>query len=149
MTDNTRQVPSAFFESLRTLGASCVALVGNRFELMVVEFREQQAYGKQVLLLCLASALLLSSTSLLLALWVVIVFWDTHRVLAITIVTLFYLLASLTALMQLYKKTANSPEPFAATLKEFSNDMSLFRPGDDSVSPRVDSVVLQDKKTDE
>ncbi|HQQ63246.1 MAG TPA: phage holin family protein [Pseudomonadales bacterium] len=129
------QVPSAFFESLRTLGVSCLSLVSHRVELMVLEFREQQEYGKQLLLSGIACALLLSTTLLLLALWVVIVCWDTHRVLAISGVCVFYMGMSLLMVLQLYRQLRNSPKPFAASLEEFSRDLALLRTGTDSAVP--------------
>lgn len=129
MPDDTRATdkPGNFADSLRTLGAACLEIAGIRFELATVEWQEQREYLKKMLLLAAICLLLFSAGLLLLALLIAIVFWDSHRLLAIGAVTGFYLSTGL-AVLWLLRNTLNTrPVPFAATVSEFACDVQSLR----------------------
>jgi uncharacterized membrane protein YqjE len=63
---------------------------------------------------------------LLAALFVVVLFWDTHRVAAIGATTLAYLAIAAIAFVRLRFKAASAPPPFEATLRELAADRKLF-----------------------
>jgi len=52
-----------------------------------------------------------------------VLFWDTHRVLAAAGVSLLYLGIGAWALLRLRQVSHDSPQPFAATMGEFANDL--------------------------
>jgi len=64
---------------------------------------------------------------LLAAFLVVVMYWETHRVLAAGGVTLLYLGIGGWALVRIREMSRNSPPPFAATMSEFANDLRLLR----------------------
>lgn len=117
--------------SLRALSASLIALVCDRAELIAVEFQEAKARNVQKIILLIVAALFITMGMLLAAFLVIVLFWDTHRMLAAGGVTALYLAIGVTALMRLRAIHRNSPPPFAATISEFANDLRLLRGQDD------------------
>jgi uncharacterized membrane protein YqjE len=118
-------------DSLRALGATLLALIGTRAELLVVEVREEGARRKEMLVLAAIAAVFLAMGSLLVAFFFVVVFWDTHRIGAIAAVTLLYLGVGAGALLRLRAKSRSSPPPFEATLAEFAKDLEMLRSRDE------------------
>jgi uncharacterized membrane protein YqjE len=113
--------------SLRALGATLLELLGTRAELALVELREEGERRTQMLALGLAGALFLGLALLLAALFVVVFFWETHRLAAIGGVTLLYLGIAALAFAILRAKLRASPPPFEATLRELAADRELLR----------------------
>jgi uncharacterized membrane protein YqjE len=118
-------------DSLRALLATFLALVGTRAELAVVELREEGSRRKDMLVLAAVALVFLALGLLLIALFVVVLFWDTHRVAASAAVTLLYLGVGAGALVRLREKVRSSPPPFEATLAEFAKDLETLRSRDE------------------
>jgi uncharacterized membrane protein YqjE len=112
--------------SLRALGATLLALVGVRAELIAIELQEERERARQKLVFVAVAALFLAMGMLLAAFLVVVLFWETHRMLAAGGVTLLYLGIGGWALVRLREMSRNSPPPFAATMSEFANDLRLL-----------------------
>jgi uncharacterized membrane protein YqjE len=117
--------------SLRALGATLADLVGTRAELALVELGEMAERRKRALVLAIVGGVFLAMGLLLAALFVVALFWDTHRLAAIAGVTLLYLVIGLGALLRLRALEEASPPPFEATLRELSLDREMLRPRDE------------------
>ena len=113
--------------SLRSLGATLLELLGTRGELALVELREEGERKKQMLGLALAGTLFLALGLLLAALFVVVIFWDTHRLAALGGVTFLYLGIAAVAFARLREKVRTSPPPFEATMRELAADRELIR----------------------
>ncbi len=118
---------TGLFGSLRALGATLLALIRSRTELIAIELQEERERRKEMLVLALLAALFLALGLLLVAFLIVALFWDTHRLLAIGGVTLLYLGIGGWALLQLRNKLRASSPPFSATLREFENDLEVLR----------------------
>lgn len=118
--------PTGLTGRLRAIGASVVALVGARLELIAVEVQEQHERARRQLLLVVLAAMFLATGMLLAAMLVVLLFWDTHRLLAAGAVTALYLGAAGVALAQLRQLQERHASPFAATLAEFAADAKQF-----------------------
>ncbi len=109
--------------SLRTLAAAFVELLGTRAELALLELREEGERRKELLVLALCGALFLALALLLAALFVVVVFWDTHRLAALGAVTLAYLAIAVGAFATLRRRANRAPPAFEATLAELKADL--------------------------
>jgi uncharacterized membrane protein YqjE len=116
--------------ALRALGATFLALLGTRAELAVLELREEGERRKEMLLLAAVAGLFFALGLLLVAFFIVVLFWDTHRLAALGGVTLLYLGIGVLALVRLRKKMRDSPPPFEATLGELAKDAEALRSGD-------------------
>jgi uncharacterized membrane protein YqjE len=112
---------------LRALGAALFEVVATRTELAVVELREEGDRRKEELVLAAVGALFLALGLLLVALLVVVLFWDTHRMVALGGVTALYLGIAAFAFLRLRAKVAAAPQPFEATLRELAADRELLR----------------------
>jgi uncharacterized membrane protein YqjE len=115
--------------SLRALGSTLVELVGVRAELAVVELRQEGERKKEQLALAAAGGVFLALGLLLAAFFVVVFFWDTHRLAAIGGVTVLYLGIGAAAFARLQFKVATSPPPFEATLRELAADREMLKGG--------------------
>jgi len=116
---------TGFVGSLRALGATLLALIRSRAELIAIELQEERERSKEMLVLL--AALFLALGLLLVAFLIVALFWDTHRLLAIGGVTLLYLGIGGVALLKLRNKLRKSSPLFSATLYEFENDLEVLR----------------------
>jgi uncharacterized membrane protein YqjE len=117
--------------SLRALGATILALLRVRIELVLVELKEESLRRKEMLLLAVVSTFFLASGLVLLALFVVVLFWDTHRVAAMGGVTLAYLGIGAWAFLRFQDRVSKSPPPFSASLAEFKRDLEQLRGHDE------------------
>jgi uncharacterized membrane protein YqjE len=118
-------------DALRALGVSFLELLRTRLELAVLEFREEAERRKQMAVLAVAAGVFLALGALLLALFVVVVFWDGHRLLATAGVTVAYLGIGVYALAKLKERARNAPPPFEATLAELARDVEALKKTDE------------------
>lgn len=114
-------------ESLQALVASMLALVRTRLELAVVEFREERERRKQMALLGIVAGVFFALAALLFAVFIVVLFWDSHRVAAAAGVTVAYLAIGLGALASLRRRIRELPPPFEASLAELGRDVEALR----------------------
>jgi uncharacterized membrane protein YqjE len=84
-----------------------------------------------MLVLAGVAAVFLGLGLLLVAFFVVVLFWETHRIAATAAVTLVYLGIGAGALTRLREKARASPPPFEATLAEFAKDMEMLKGRDE------------------
>ena len=115
--------------SLRAIGATLIDMVGTRAELALVEFREEGERRKRMLVLALVAASFLAMGLLFAGVFVVALFWDSHRFAAIAAVTLVYLGVAAGAAARLAAIARASPPAFEATLRTLAADRELLRPG--------------------
>jgi len=113
--------------SLRALGATLFEVVATRTELAIVELREEGERRKEELVLAAVGALFLALGLQLVALLVVVLFWDTHRLVALGGVTALYLGIAAFAFLRLRAKAAAAPPLLEATLRELAADRELLR----------------------
>jgi uncharacterized membrane protein YqjE len=119
--------PSGLLNSLRAFCQTGVALAQDRLELIIVEFSEERERTRQRLTLTVVAIVFLSMGMLLLAAFVVLLFWDLHRLLAASGMTLLYLVIGAAALARIRSVNRDAAPPFAATLREFQRDLNLMR----------------------
>lgn len=114
--------------SLRRLAATAVAVVETRLELLVTELEEERVH---LVRLALAGALFLfclATGMVLLTLFLVVLFWDTHRLAALGIATGAFLASAL--IMGLYVRARLSRHRglLSATRGELRKDRERLTP---------------------
>lgn len=117
--------------ALRALGADLASLLRVRAELLGVELEEGNARRKRLLVLGGVAVLFGAVTLQLVALLVLALFWDTHRVAAAVGVTIVYGGVAAWAFAAFREIARNTPPPFSATLAEFRKDLEMLRGSDD------------------
>jgi uncharacterized membrane protein YqjE len=122
MAEESQAATGGLFESLKTLSVSLVGIVHTRLELLSTDIAEEREHLITLLLLVQLALFFLGVGILLLALLIVVAFWESHRLLALGGLTGLFLLASAGAVWLAVHKTRTRPRLFAASLAELSKD---------------------------
>lgn len=119
--EDTRR-PRGLFDSLRALLATVTELLQTRLELAGTEVEEQVARLASLLIWSIVTLFLGFAAILLVAIALIVLFWDTHRVLvAVGLAGVFAILAGV-ALTNLLAQVRDRPRLFQATLDELAKD---------------------------
>ncbi len=112
----------SLLESLRNLARTFLALVQTRIELFASEIDEERARLAKIALLGGIALFCLGLAVVLLVLLVVVVFWDSNRLLAIGVIAGVLCAGGLAALVALRSAVRRRPKFLAATLAELRKD---------------------------
>jgi uncharacterized membrane protein YqjE len=120
--DGARGPISGLFRSLAHLLATAIGIAQTRLELLSTELQEEMHRVAEIMLWATVALLAAGVGLFMLALVIVIVFWDTHRILAsIAVTSVFFLIAAIAVLM-LRAKVRSKPPLLDATLAELKKD---------------------------
>ena len=111
--------------ALSQFAASVIALLHTRFELATVEFEEERERTKELLVLVVVATVFLSFALVVFSALIVVLFWQTYPVTAITCVMLIYVLIGAAALIAMRRR--RHVRPFGATLSELEKDAAWLR----------------------
>ena len=114
------------FASLRRMATTLVELARTRVELVSVEFEEQLEYATKLLLWGAAAIYFGSLALLLLALTIVIAFWDSHRLLAALLVTGAFAAGAVVAAVAVRRRLRRRPRFLSATGAELRRDAAAL-----------------------
>ena len=117
------------FESLKTLSVSLVGIVHTRLELLSTDIAEEREHLITLLVLVLLALFCLGVGLVLLAMLIVVAFWESHRLLALGGVTGFFLITAAGMAWLALHKTRTRPRLFAASLAELSKDRQHLTSG--------------------
>lgn len=120
--DSGQSQRAGLFGSVKTLAATLVAIGHTRLELLSTEIEEERVRLSSLLFWTLAALFCAALGIVLLALLVVVVFWDTHRLLALGALALLFLLGAAVAGRIALVKARAKPRLFASSLAELSKD---------------------------
>ena len=101
----------------------------NRVELFLLELKEERMRLFDALLLAAVGLVCALMTLIMVTLTVVVIFWDTHRLLVLGLVTAAYAAAATAALVKLRSRLQRW-QAFSATLGEFKKDRACFKKPD-------------------
>ena len=128
MRDDAPQRPDFRSAAARFVN-SALALAHTRVELAAVELAEERERLKRSAMLIAGAVFMFSFAVLGVAAWIVVYFWDTHRLEAIAGVTLVFALAGGLLLWRNAALARESPTPFSATLAELAKDRTWLTGG--------------------
>jgi uncharacterized membrane protein YqjE len=113
---------AGLFHSVAKLLATVIAVAHTRLELLTTELQEEVHRVAEIMVYA-AVALISAGVGLfLLALVVIFVFWDTHRIAASIAVTSAFFLVAVVAALVLRAKVRAKPAMLNATLAELKKD---------------------------
>jgi len=121
MTEEARHA-EGLLDSLRDLARTFLALLQNRLEIFASEIDEQRALLARIALLAAAAAFCLGLAVILGVLFVVVLFWDTNRLLAIGALAGALGAGGVVALLMLRAAVRQRPRLLVATLAELRKD---------------------------
>jgi len=110
------------FQSIANMLATFVAIGQTRLELLTTELQQEMHRVAEILVWTLIAILAAGIGLFLLALVIIFVFWDTHRILASVIVTAAFFAIALGAGLVLRAKVRNKPRLLDGTLAELAKD---------------------------
>lgn len=127
MVDDAPPRKGGLLASLRDLIGTGIELLQVRIELLATEVQEEKARLIAVLAYGAAAVLLLGFGILFLAVFMTVLLWDSHRLLALGIFTAVFLLSGGAALFVARSNAQAGSRLFSASLEEFSRDKESLR----------------------
>jgi uncharacterized membrane protein YqjE len=113
---------SGLVSSLRRALTHLVELAHTRLELLSVEMEARLLNSRHVMLWSVVALFSVSLAMLMLAVTVLLVFWDTHRLLAAGTITAFFTLMAIAAALVVRHRVRERPRLLAATISELRRD---------------------------
>jgi len=129
MAEESQAASEGLFESLKTLSVSLVSIVHTRLELLSTDVAEERAQLTSFLVLVLVALGCFGVGAVLLAMLVVVAFWETHRLLALAGMTGLFLAAGFGLGWFAMHRVRTKPRLFEASLAELSKDRQQLRSG--------------------
>ena len=108
--------------SLRNLAATAVGILQTRLELLATEVEEERLRLLQIVFWAVIAVFLLALGTLMLTLFVVVLFWDTHRVLVTGMLAALYLMLAAAIGLAVRNKARAKSKLFSASLAELAKD---------------------------
>ena len=108
--------------SIQNLAGSLLSIVQTRLELVRVEIEEGRQHLVRLLVLTLFSIFCLCMGIFLLSILLIVLFWDTHRVLVISLMTVTFLAAGGVLWLKTLTSLKRMPKMFEASLAELLRD---------------------------
>ncbi len=111
-----------FLAGVKRLLAAFVEVLHTRLELLSTELEEEVAWAWELLVYGVVSLLFLGLGLLVVTLFAVVAFWNTHRLAVLAAFSVFYLAISVIAALVVRHKLKTRPRFFSATLSELGKD---------------------------
>lgn len=113
--------------TISRIGANLLAMLRTRLELAAIELQEETHRLLGYLAWGVAAAFFAVVAVLLAILFVLVLFWDTHRLLAVGGMILLFALGSLLAFLKVKGELSSRPPIMAATLAELRKDAQAVK----------------------
>ncbi|MCX7141660.1 MAG: phage holin family protein [Proteobacteria bacterium] len=113
--------------SVRHLASSLLAAAQTRLEILATEIEEERVRLEQMLLVALGAVFCLGMGVILSVGFIVVFFWDTHRLAAVGGLAAGFLGAGALLGFVLRDKAKSRPKLFAATRGELAKDRAALR----------------------
>jgi uncharacterized membrane protein YqjE len=115
--------PGGLHDVLSRLAAAAIALVRTRAEIAALDFDEAGTRAKSRVALLVVALLCFAVGTLGATAFIVVYFWDTHRLTALGVITIAYFVAGVLAFWRFSVRQRTDPRPFAATIAELERDL--------------------------
>jgi len=119
---------SGLVGSLKRLVSTALAIVQTRLELLSNELEEERLRIRQMFLYGCVVLFCFGLAIMLLTVFVVVLFWDSHRLLVLGALTGFFFIAGLLAAYALRRLAQQRQKLFATSLAELSDDLRRLSP---------------------
>lgn len=122
MAEPTHQAAEGLLSSLKNLTVSLIAIVHTRLELISADLEEGRERFISLLALAFISLFSLCFGAVLLTILVVVVFWDTHRLLVMASLTTLFIVVGVVIGAVVIRRLKRMPRMFEASLAELIKD---------------------------
>lgn len=127
MAEREGAARGGLLHSVKHLAHTLLGAAQTRLEIFANEIDEERARLEQLLLLALAAAFCAGMALILGAAFVVIYFWDTHRLLAVGLLAAAFMGMAAALGLILRARVKTRPKPFAITRSELAKDGAMLR----------------------
>jgi uncharacterized membrane protein YqjE len=121
-SETDERAGSGLFGSLRRTVGHLAELAHTRLELLSVEMEARLLNSRHVMLWSVVALFSASLAMLMLAVTVLIVFWDTHRLLSAGTITACFTIMAIGAALVVRHRVRERPRLLAATIGELRRD---------------------------
>jgi uncharacterized membrane protein YqjE len=118
--------PPGLLASIRHFGATIVALIHTRIELVSTEVEEELQRGMIILLWMMLALLFGGLAIVMLAVTLLIIFWDDHRVVVAVLITMTFVVTAGFMAYLAQARIAGKPRFMAATIEELKRDRAYL-----------------------
>ena len=115
-------------ESMARLAATLLAILQNRVELAATEVEEASLHYFSSLMLSLAAMFCLGMAIGLGVLLVLVLYWESHRVVILSVLMTLFAFAGGMMLLLVRAQLQHKPKLLAHTMTELSRDRELLQP---------------------
>ena len=122
MLQGTAVPARGLLEALGDLAATLVAMAHTRLDLISTDLEEDRDHLLALTVTALGAVFFLGIGVVLSALLLVVLFWDTHRILILGLLAAAFLAAGLAAADQARRMARTKPRLFASSLAELLKD---------------------------
>ena len=112
--------------SLRRLGSTVVTTVHSRAELFALELERERIRVTRLLLLGVAALFFLALGALAATIFIIVLFWDSQRLVVIGALTALYLGIGIGIAMFAKREADRSTRPFASSVAQLQKDRDKF-----------------------
>lgn len=123
--------PGSLGSRLRGYTAGAIGILQTRLELLSTEFQEEKLRLGTLLGYAAAAFFFLGFGAVLLALFLTVLLWDSHRLLALGIFTALFLAFGIIAALAAARIGRQGSRLFAASIAELAQDREMLRPDDE------------------
>ncbi len=109
-------------DSLKALARSLLAVGQTRLDILGSELEEQRAILLREVLLAIIATFCLALSVVFTALFFVVLFWDSHRLLVLGLFAAAFFAASAVVIVALRAADRDRPRAFSATIEELGKD---------------------------
>lgn len=120
--------PGSLGSRLRSSIAGALGLLQTRLELLATEFQEEKLRLGALLGYAAAAFFFLGFGAMMLALFLTVLLWDSHRLLALGIFTALFLAIGILAALAAARIGRQGSRLFAASIAELAQDREMIRP---------------------
>ena len=114
--------------SLKRLAGTLLAIIQTRLELLSNEMEGERVRIEQMLLYGSVALFFFGLAIMLLTVFFVVLFWDSHRMLVLGVFTALYFVAGLLAWNALRRVAREKSKLFSASLAELADDRDQLAP---------------------
>ncbi len=117
-----REEGEGLLDSARRLLHTLVSIASTRLELLANELHEERLRLAQMLFFALAALFCFGMGVMLLTVFIVVLFWDEHRLAVLGILCVVFFLTGVFLALLLRSKALAKPRLFSASLGELAKD---------------------------
>jgi len=126
MNDEATDAKEGLIASLGVLATTLIGIVSTRLELLSIDIEEDRANFLSLIILYLVAMFAIVVGLILTIILIVFVLWESHRLLALSLLAGFFLLIGLMALIYALQKLKTKPRLFSSSLSELHKDKSTL-----------------------